>query len=146
MSVLLCLALLGQTLVPSPELAAKLEELEARRPALETRRSQAWGLRISAFVVYGLSLFAAGWAAAEYIALNDRRIPEPLTGTKYQPVVPIPVMAVTALGLLATGAVLHIAAAVMDLETRNRELDLADEARLWRLKLQPPAREEVPPG
>ncbi|MBL8956064.1 MAG: hypothetical protein JNK82_35140 [Myxococcaceae bacterium] len=138
----LCAALLlGQTLVPSPELAAKLADIEARRPALESRRNVATGLRVAAYSTYVLSLAAVGWMIAELVLEGGKRAPEPLAGTPKPNNVAPAVPGLIAVGVFAVGAILHVTATVMDWNTDAAEFDLADEERLWRWKLRPPDAE-----
>jgi hypothetical protein len=130
-AAVLAVALAQTRLTPSPELAEKLQELEAKRAPIEAQRARAFRLRISAGVGFALSAVCLGWSMVEAIAAG-RKGAVPLGGAPYRVVVPPEIMLVAGLVLAATSGSLLIAAKMLDTEARHEEEDLADEERnLW---------------
>jgi hypothetical protein len=140
----LCAALLlawpayGQSpLTPSPELAAKLEELEARRVPVEAAHARALGLRLGAAAGYTVALTAGIWSVAELIASATQKHAEPLAGGAHRTVVPAGTMAAIGLGFAVSAVVLHVAARMLDDLASREDEDLAEAERDLRWKYRP---------
>jgi hypothetical protein len=145
----LCAALLlalpahaGAPLTPSPELAAKLKELEARRAPIEAQRALAFRLRFSAWVGYGLALVCAGWTVAE-LAASAKKSATPLGGAPHRTVVPAGYVALAGLALAVAAVVLHVGARVLDHDADHQAEDLAEEERELEWKYRRPETDAI---
>jgi hypothetical protein len=131
----------GANLTPSPELEAKLASLEERRDAIESRRTHAWQLRLSAGIGYALCAATVAWAIVEVIVMSKVPI-VPLGGVPSVPISPT-ALSIIAGGIGAAAIALHVVAGVLDSSANAEEEALDDDERPVRKDLSQ-SRDAVP--